>query len=85
LFSPLAGGVVTDEGAVAPESTGYKTDGWRVRRQTIDVLRSLQAGEPVAHDARSITRANRLLAAYFRQIIGREPPTMRWAFGERVV
>ncbi|MCI0676437.1 MAG: hypothetical protein L0Y42_11780, partial [Phycisphaerales bacterium] len=76
--------VVADD-AGSSNSAESKIEGWRVRRQTIEVLRSLQGGEPVAHDARSINRANRLLAAYFRQIIGREPPTMRWAFGERIV
>ncbi|MCI0675665.1 MAG: DNA repair protein RecO, partial [Phycisphaerales bacterium] len=41
LFSPLAGGVVADD-AGSSNSAESKIEGWRVRRQTIEVLRSLQ-------------------------------------------
>lgn len=70
-FSARAGGLVS----------GADAEGWRVRRETIDVLRSIAAGASIAHhDEQSLRRANRLLAAYCREIIGSEPPAMRWAF-----
>ncbi len=74
-FSARAGGVVADEPA---------DDRWRVRRETIELLRRVAEGDIPADDAdgESIRRANRLLAAYFREIIGSELPAMRWAFSE---
>jgi len=67
-FSASAGGVVADTGA---------TDRWRVRRETVDLLRQVAAGE--SPDTES-DRANRLLAFYIRAILGREPNSMRWVF-----
>jgi DNA repair protein RecO (recombination protein O) len=77
-FSATSGGVVVDQ----PDSS--IGDRWRVRRETIETLRQLQSakGESREGDLESVRRANRLLAAYFRHIIGSEPPSMRWAFGE---
>ncbi len=73
-FSPRAGGVVHD-------SEG--PDRWRVRRTTIELLRKAAANEPLdGLDAEGIRRANRLLAAYCREIIGSELPTMQWAFSD---
>lgn len=74
-FSSTAGGVVADTG------TG---DRWRVRSETIKLLR-LVAAEQNASDAQPATvdRANRLLAAYIREVIGNEPKTMQWAFPEK--
>ncbi|MHC5113141.1 MAG: DNA repair protein RecO [Planctomycetota bacterium] len=71
-FSARAGGTVAgDDG---PES-------WRVRRETIDLLRSVARGEePREGPAEVVDRSTRLLAVYARAIIGREIPTMRWAF-----
>ena len=75
-FSARAGGVVAD-------TMGAASDRWRVRRETIAVLRGLAGGQlPPDADLESLRRANRLLAVYFRQIIGSEPPTMSWAFGD---
>lgn len=72
-FSPRAGGVVADTG---------QADRWRVRGETIQLLRALEAGETDAPPAsgQAIARATRLLAAYIRDILGEEPPTMRWLF-----
>ncbi len=73
-FSAAAGGVVADTG------TGER---WRVRPETISLLRRISGSgapddESVALD--TVDRANRLLAAYFREILGHEPNAMRWAF-----
>jgi len=71
-FSAAAGGVVFDTAG---------GDRWRVRRETIDLLRALQAEQPWPTTAlEPVRRANRLLAAYCREIIGSEPSSMRWAF-----
>jgi DNA repair protein RecO (recombination protein O) len=98
-FSSAAGGVVTDKG---------ERGRWRVRRDTIDLLRAIeqgirhwsfgnrQSGEapnespnaecrlPIAesHSPNAVNRANRLLAAHFRELIGSEPSSMRWAFSD---
>lgn len=73
-FAPAHGGVL--EEAEGP-------DRWKVRRETIDLLRGV-AGEgavPAGADPEAIERANRLLAHTAREVIGRELPTMDWAFG----
>ncbi len=67
-FSPSAGGVVADTGGA---------DRWRVRRETVDLLRQVAAGQA---PGASPDRANRLLAFYIRALLGREPNTMRWVF-----
>ena len=67
-FSASAGGVVADTGGA---------DRWRVRRETIDLLRQVAAGQAPGG---SPDRANRLLAFYIRSLLGREPNTMRWVF-----
>ncbi|HWB20000.1 MAG TPA: DNA repair protein RecO, partial [Phycisphaerales bacterium] len=71
-FSPAQGGLVTDSGFA---------DRWRVRRETIDTLRRLSIiPEKFVADEETLRRANRLLAAYARHILGREGPALRWAF-----
>lgn len=55
---------------------------WKVRRDTIDVLRNINELDSAKVNPESVNRANRLLAAYFREIIGSEPPAMRWAFSD---
>lgn len=69
-FSAEHGGLIAD--LDAPRS-------WRMRRSTVDVLRSLARDEPIA-DAVSIDRANRLLAVYARELVGRDLPTITWSF-----
>lgn len=75
MFSAAAGGLVTD---------GDDADRWGVRRQTVVVLQKLATGARIGSgdDPESLRRANRLLAAYFREIIGSEPSSMRWAFSD---
>jgi len=74
-FHPDAGGMVADTG---------DGDRWRVRRQTVIVLQRLAAGEALDADTKDIQRANRLLATYFRHLMGMDLPTMTTAFGEEV-
>ena len=74
-FSASAGGVLAE----ADETP--TPDRWRVRRETIELLRDLAAGANVRERAQeSMRRANRLLASYAREIIGSEPASLRWAF-----
>lgn len=72
-FSPHAGGVVLDTG---------EGDRWRVRAATIGALRAIAAGDQPTQDLEVVQRANRLLAAYLREIVGRETAAMRWAFSD---
>lgn len=76
-FSPRAGGVLAH------------TDGpgtWRVRAATVAHLRAVER-EPDSASADLVTtrRAARLLAAYLREIIGTQPPTLRWVFPDLAV
>lgn len=73
-FDARAGGLTVRE---SNENTA-----WRVRRKTVDLLRSLDNSDKqavlVEHDALSIERANRLLCVYLRAILDRELPTMKY-------
>ncbi|MEM1331143.1 MAG: DNA repair protein RecO [Planctomycetota bacterium] len=53
---------------------------WRVRPGTVRALRRLASTGRIAADASSTDRANRLLAAYLRAILDREPASMRFLF-----
>ncbi|HRQ73320.1 MAG TPA: DNA repair protein RecO [Phycisphaerales bacterium] len=80
-FSPRGGGLVMlgdDEG-----DNTHSSPLWKVRAPTVQLLRRLDARQPIGDDGASLDRANRLLAAYLREILGRELPTVRWAFGGR--
>lgn len=70
-FSPRAGGFVADTG---------EPDRWRVRRETLLLLRGVAGGTPEDTDSLVVGRANRLLATYIRELLGEHPPSMRWAF-----
>ena len=77
LFSAAHGGLV---GEGAERGIGA----WPVRPETIGLLRSLAtdpAFEPAAAAPAVVERANRLLAAYIRHVLGREPPTLPVVFG----
>jgi hypothetical protein len=74
-FSAAAGGVVADTSGGSGEGAG---DRWRVRRETIDALRQLVNGKPGGDgnsggDLDAVRRANRLLAAYVREILAANP------------
>ena len=71
-FDPRSGGTVPG----SPEGS------WRVRITTIEAIRSVAEGRPLPADAAApLDRANRLLAAYLRDMLGAEPDTMRMLFG----
>jgi DNA repair protein RecO len=76
LFAPHDGGKIVSQ-----------TDGlaWKVRPTTIKLLKALQqdGGLPEGTiDREVLNRANRLLAAFIRETIGEQPPTMLALFGE---
>lgn len=72
-FAPGLGGLVaagTGPGGI-----------WKVRRATVDLLRALESGALSAPPAgpesgKTVLRAGRLLAAYWREVLGSEPPSM---------
>lgn len=74
-FSPAAGGLVDP-------ADGHDGPLWKVRLSTVECLRSAAAGASGRPDAASLDRANRLLAAYLRHLLGAEPPCMRLLFGD---
>ncbi|MBX3373162.1 MAG: DNA repair protein RecO [Phycisphaeraceae bacterium] len=73
VFAPLAGGLTAAPGQA----------GWPLRAGTAALLRSLALGQepPAAAEPDALQRANRLLAAYTREILGQELPALRWCFG----
>ena len=72
-FDPVAGGLTVENGIAD----------WRVRKQTVALLRKLSSGEAMeGEDADSIGRANRLLCVYARAILDKELPTMRGVLGK---
>lgn len=78
MFSPALGGLVRE--ATAAPSAG--AGAWRVRGQTVDLLRAMAAGRLEAGGAGgALDRANRLLASYARHVLGAEPPAMTAMFG----
>lgn len=85
-FSPRLGGLTIDRKAGTSEPASPEVPGplWRVRADTVELLRSI--GDGHGHSTLSaapavIDRANRLLAAYFRELLGREPASMAAAVG----
>ena len=76
-FSPRLGGFVLDGGGGAPGPV------WRVRGETLSVLRDIAAGGALeGAGPGAIDRASRLLAAHWREVLGREVPSMSALFGE---
>lgn len=76
FFSPRFGGFVNTREA------GDRLQTWRVRAETLDQLRRLATGtaDAVVSGA-AVDRAARLLAAYVREILGRDLPSLRALFG----
>jgi DNA repair protein RecO (recombination protein O) len=80
VFDPNAGGLVDEPPRTANNATGP----WRVRRQTVDLLNQVAAGDGDAGDSdpEAVARANRLLCVYMRTILDRQLPTMRLLLGD---
>lgn len=78
-FSPGLGGLVQvdDEGGGRGIGGRGPSMVWRVRAATVDLLRSLESGSawPEASE-KTVARANRLLATYWREVLGAEIPSM---------
>jgi DNA repair protein RecO (recombination protein O) len=86
-FAPALGGLIADH--TEPGVPAAHTKSWRVRRETVNLLRSLDstglaASAAVGHDPTAIDGAARLLASYLRHVLGAEPPTMPLVFGHRL-
>jgi len=74
-FDPGAGGLIIDPG---PAARGNGP--WRVRLETVRLLRALEAGSEPDADNEAVDRANRLLATYIAWLLGREPPVLKLLF-----
>lgn len=85
-FSPRLGGVVPDpaEHGAGPGGSEIAGPVWRVRAETVRVLRDLDR-EPTdpawAPPPLAVVRGVRLLLAYLSEILGREPPAVRAFLG----
>ena len=79
VFDPEAGSLLPDPGRGADTGGGDRGVGaWPVRAGTAAVLRLLaQGGSLDDAPTESVDRAARLLAAYLRHLIGREPATLQ--------
>ncbi|MCC5785342.1 MAG: DNA repair protein RecO [Phycisphaerales bacterium] len=80
-FMPDLGGFTEDTGPGGP--------GYRVRAETLVLLRKLEAGaalhELADQDPSTLERAARLLAVAVRHTAGREPPSLGFVFAETAV
>ena len=90
-FSSALGGVTADPSLPRPErAPGAHRTGpiWRVRRETIDLLRTIPgpgdpfggAAEPTSPD--TVARSARLLAFHLREVLGRDLPSAGVLFGD---
>lgn len=73
-FAPQLGGFVSDRDPGAPP-------GWRVRAETLELLREVARGGSPGTTGEVAERANRLLAAYAREVLGHETASMAIVFG----
>ena len=86
-FSPSLGGLIPDKA-----SPGEANGAWRVRRETIELLARLplqpgpHSGSTENHPAgrEPIDRAGRLLAAYLRYVLGREPRMLPYLYDRQI-
>jgi DNA repair protein RecO len=73
-FNARAGGFIDDPDA--PQK-------WKVRMETVRLLQQMDTGATLSDaDPNSIHRAIRLLAAYTREVIGRDLATFGWVFSQ---
>ncbi|GJQ28456.1 MAG: hypothetical protein HBSAPP03_03400 [Phycisphaerae bacterium] len=77
-FAPRLGGVVRDGG------DGGGGPVWRVRAETVALLRALAEGRGGVDraEAATVDRATRLLLMYYREVFAVDPPTIRRFLGE---
>lgn len=74
-FDPVRGGL----SGPADDHASQTGADWRVRRSTIDLLRSLESDSalaPIDPATESLPRAARFLAAYWRHALGEQVPTL---------
>ncbi len=72
-FDPRSGAITRDPGRGGAA--------WRVRRETLDVLRRLQAGEVIEAGDPGVERAGRLLSACLSRLVDRPVRTSDRVFG----
>jgi DNA repair protein RecO len=82
VFDPSEGGLVRSV-EHAPGESGAPS-GWRVRPETVRILRDLERGRSGPWPEEGVQRAGRLLAAYLRHVLGRELKTLPLVFGARL-
>jgi DNA repair protein RecO len=78
-FSARAGGLTRDVASASGRQSerGAAANGvWRVRAETVELLRGLAAGHGEGDNA-AVERATRLLALYFREVFACELPSMK--------
>lgn len=82
LFHPALGGLIS--AAYTPHEVASAA--WRVRHETVDLLRALAASgrTPSSAQPAVVERANRLLASYARHVLGYQTETMVVLFGDRL-
>ncbi|QOJ00723.1 MAG: DNA repair protein RecO [Phycisphaeraceae bacterium] len=73
-FLPRSGGL-----CVAP--TDPAAPAWRIRAETLDSLREYERTKSFQETNNNLSRVNRFLASYWREILGLEIPTFRVMFG----
>lgn len=78
-FSPRLGGLTRDDGAAADGESGPL---WRVRAETVELLRRLSTGTHESPAPATVDRATRLLASYYREVFAVEPPTLKGYLAE---
>lgn len=76
-FDPKLGGLTT--------RNGMHDELWRVRANTVELLRSIAADELInQYQEDAVLRANRLLCTYYRAIIDKQLPTMNFILNDRL-
>lgn len=84
-FDPQLGGISEQAATGDPGSTAAES-AWLVRRETVELLRSIAEASGETPAARGfapavLQRGTRLLGAYIRHVLGEEPPTQPLVLG----
>ena len=80
IFDARGGGIGIDMNA---RTTHDGAGPWRVRHETVHLLRQVAAGRFKTGPAAAVQRANRLLCVYARAILDRQLPTMGFVLGQQ--